>query len=347
MHALTPHPLLRRLERLALFGALTLLFCLSCDAPVEPLCERDPEACEPPVEEPQRQLGEACDTGRCPEASLCLEVIQGESPICLATCQQIGEACEQGGSCIGTTSSEQGVCYGGTTALGEPCQGDVDCAAGLSCVSLAVGAPSVCVRACEQPGSLCEDGALCLGDATASACLPGGELAEGEPCEQSASCALGLRCVSLGDEERLCVRACEQPTSCRPGARCEPLQSTPGSVCRPHVGAACTSEMECPTGSVCSTSLEDTFFFANLWPLGACTEERGCEQGGCLPGSSCRPLMQGAAVCAPSCESDADCRFGQGWRCLDRSACEADQAGCVAYFGEEKLCLRPDRVWAL
>jgi hypothetical protein len=224
---------------------------------------------------------------------------------------------------------------------------EVECAQGLVCVQSEGGTSGTCTTTCDMPGGLCADGSLCLpGASQSSICLPGGEQAEGEPCEQSAACARGLRCLAASDE-MLCVRACDMDAQCRDGMVCEALMGdATGSVCRPDVGAACISDSTCPPSTSCSTSFDDPFFFANLWPQGACAQAH-CEPGSCAAGSTCRSLGDVGTVCAPQCQSDSDCRITQGWRCLDASACEDGRPGCAAYFGDERLCHRPDRVWVL
>ena len=190
------------------------------------------------------------------------------------------------------------------------------------------------------------------GDQSAGICYAGGPLEEGAMCDTFTQCGRGLRCLSAG-EERFCVRACEADTDCPGGAQCVAQEEAAGggAICRPAVGAACVSDSLCPEQTTCSRGFDDPFFMANLWPDGACSAQN-CTLDGtdCATGSTCRSLVASDAietVCAQSCESDADCRITQGWRCLDSSMCAMNAEGCLTYFGTQRLCARPDRLWVL
>ncbi len=325
-----------------------LLFVCSCGSESQtPLCERELEACELQESPEPGAPGTSCLDGTpCEPGAVCAQ-LDATSAVCVPGCSTPGQMCPEGGVCVETRGGDSAICLAGSAKVGEVCASALECSPGMSC--LGDGMVGRCAMRCEAPGGLCEDGSLCMSTQGGGApvCVWGGEQPEGAECASSAECERGLRCMTAG-EQKLCVRACEDESQCRDGASCEPLMGdVQGSVCRPGVGAACVSDSTCPEMTQCSASFADPFFFANAWPQGVCSSE-GCEAGACAPGSACRPVVEAStSVCAPTCESDADCRVTQGWRCLDASACEERQSGCLDYFGSQKLCHRPDRVWVL
>lgn len=304
-------------------------------------------------------VGASCVERSCTDSLICTRITEQES-VCLEGCEVPGEACDGGrGECV-AARSEAGeaspVCFVGNIGVGQSCASDLECGDGLVCLRLEGEERGVCSPICDEPLSLCVGGEVCMptqrGGQSEGLCYAGGPLQEGARCDAFTDCGRGLRCLSAG-EEKFCVRACEQDADCQGGAQCVAQQEAAGggAICRPAVGAACVSDSVCPESTTCSKHFSDPFFMANLWPDGACSSE-GCTLDGadCATGSACRPLTGSDmidTVCAQTCESDADCRITQGWRCLDASMCDTNAEGCLSYFGSRRLCARPDRLWVL
>lgn len=296
----------------------------------------------------------SCLDEGCEDGFVCAS---GESGVrCLSQCDSPGSACESGGQCVEVTGSEEiFVCYQGEAQPGHACYSDAECMDGSVCVRSSTSESGLCQATCDDVFALCSGGEVCLPTQAEGQgiCYAGGEVQEGDLCESSAECGYGLRCMGSADGDRICVRACVSETECKPGQSCEGVEingESSGAICRPMVGAACASSSVCADGLTCSTGFEDPFFFANLWPAGVCTQASCLDDSSCPDGSVCRDVgtSSGAlSVCAPGCDSDADCRVSQGWRCLDVSSCSEGASGCQKYFADTSICARPDRLWVL
>jgi len=97
-----------------------------------------------------------------------------------------------------------------------------------------------------------------------------------------------------------------------------PMPTVPGSV-----GAACAGDADCDmlTAPTCMTTIGSGGFSADF-PGGYCTQtcmpSFGGGPDGCPTGSSCFGGGFGgfgAAYCAKTCSSDADCRVADGYTC--------------------------------
>lgn len=85
------------------------------------------------------------------------------------------------------------------------------------------------------------------------------------------------------------------------------------------VGATCTVDAECTSGSCMSTGP-----FGIVFPGGYCTQS--CQPGGCPSGSTCLvDPIGGNNVCIQLCELERECR--EGYRCLDLPS--FSERGCL------------------
>lgn len=302
------------------------------------ICDRFAGECLDESDSSPQKPGDRCGEVACPQGLECVGRPQGS--ICMSACQNPGEACESGDLCV-TTSQGPSVCYIGRT-VGENCQGSEQCASGQSCINSPEDGP-ICVLNCDTSGTLCTDGTYCMETGSQSICSPGGDKAEGEECESTLECVAGRRCVNAA-EKNLCLRACESAAECRDGAVCTQLVGAPGSVCRPGQGASCAMDADCVDGLSCTQAFSDVASWVNLFPGGYCTK-RDCSATDCAAGSVCAKPGARSPVCMATCESDVDCRLGQGWECLGADACEGQ--GCRDFFGESRFCMRPDRLGEL
>ena len=308
-----------------------------CDMGV---CDRYTGECLLPEEMPEGP-GDPCGGPlACPENTEC--VSQGNQSVCMELCDTPGEPCDSGVMCV-ATSEGPSICYlGSDTEPRDGCTSDAQCLEGQRCLRDATS--GTCVDPCQTAGELCDGGELCSTTSEGNLCLPGGSVPRGGTCESVLDCSKGNLCVGAG-EQNYCVAACNNASDCRPGQRCQELEVNPGSVCRPGIGASCAVDEDCDGGQVCTAAFSDVIGWVNLYPNGYCTV-RSCSPGMCPDGSVCRTPGDRDPICAQTCEVDTDCRFQQSWECLDESACEAGAAGdaCRAYFGQEKLCMRRDRL---
>lgn len=276
----------------------------------------------------------------CPEGTECVN--QGNQSVCMELCDMPGEPCDSGVMCVATNEGPS-ICYlGNGEQPSNGCTNAVQCLEGQLC--LRDGDSGTCVSQCQTAGSLCDNGEVCSTTSEGNICLPGGSVPRGGTCESVVECAKGNICVGAG-EQNYCVTACEDASNCAPGQRCQELEVNPGNVCRPGLGASCAADEDCDGEQVCTAAFSDVIEWVNLYPNGYCTV-RNCAQGMCPDGSVCRAPGDRDPICAQTCEVDTDCRFQQSWECLDESACQEGAAGdvCRAYFGQERLCMRRDRL---
>lgn len=194
------------------------------------------------------------------------------------------------GGAAGTLSLSKPACVEATTnPIGAPCDVDLQCSAGATCVCGAAAecaspfVRGICSTSCRDANcvapSVCGD--LSSGAATAETpwqqplCLA--------PCQVDADCAAGLRCRSLPSRYPAggWVRACfvAYPLSV-------------GSPCRNARGqwesAACVS-------GLC----------ANRGALGQCALD--CSNRACPEGSACAAFANGDKLCTPVCSSRLRC----------------------------------------
>ena len=84
------------------------------------------------------------------------------------------------------------------------------------------------------------------------------------------------------------------------------------SGCASQVGDDCTTDNDCPQGTLCDRSVEDGF----------CTL-RNCRPGGCPSESICVAFDRHQTYCMRSCSADEDCRRGH--------VCRFDEEKEVSY----------------
>lgn len=128
--------------------------------------------------------GEMCvDSADCELGLSCVEHQGAElSPVCMADCDRTmvrlcpgGEVCTPPLAGGPARDPNLGFCYlGGSTAVGDPCEGPLQCVRGAICVELS--GDQSCYRACDtEDGSACEAGETCtelMDMGTNGFCLP-------------------------------------------------------------------------------------------------------------------------------------------------------------------------------
>lgn len=125
-------------------------------------------------------------------------------------------------------------CGSAVPGEGEACSPSNACAAGLSCVNDAAGAPR-CMRTCTRGSVVCDDGAACVDLTTAGAvCWLGGATPLGSGCSGGTQCTRGGVCVSASTgADPTCQQACLPPSAdfCGSGQSCV-ATSSGGGFCR-------------------------------------------------------------------------------------------------------------------
>jgi PKD repeat protein len=178
-------------------------------------------------------------------------------------------------------------------AAGAPCDIDVQCGAGLSCVCApGSGCSSAFVRGiCSAPCDTTECGA---GVCAALAIAPTPDGGTGAPaasciawCETSAQCVAGFVCQTLP--------AVSLATDARWTRGCLPLGALR------DVGGPCRNANEILDDRLCATGS-----CADLGALGVCSA--ACDEGRpCPEQTACVALADGRQLCLLACGSDADC----------------------------------------
>ena len=193
-------------------------------------------------------------------------------------------------------SGDAGGDAGGTGGLGDPCDGDADCASGV-CVPGADGL--VCTEPCAD--GACPDGWACetVGDAAPVAlCFPR-FAAWCHPCTDDGPCltqGADGRCIPLGDAGAFCGVPCAASDDCPADSTCETVEASDGSSVQSCV----------PTSGECACNGAATSDGATTWcrvanEHGTCEGERSCGADGL---SAC----SAAAAVAESCNgADDDC----------------------------------------
>jgi hypothetical protein len=145
----------------------------------ERCCEQiDPELCDCAVRLPD---GEPCSLHQDCRGGLCADdpTSPQADPRCTESCAEDAE-CPPGLACLQRDATGRGECwsYVAPDGVGQPCQSDPDCRAGLSCAF-----PDGCIE--QPPPGGVGDGGTCLGEGFCSRpCGPGMD-----PCPASYACA--------------------------------------------------------------------------------------------------------------------------------------------------------------
>lgn len=123
----------------------------------------------------------------------------------------------------------------------------------------------------------------------------------GEPCTDSADCAGGLSCITIGnpeDGQYVCMSDCDltMVRLCEGGEVC----TDPLAVGRPDSLGICYLGGETPIGSSCSENWECVAGSQCILPSGICRRACSTEStSGCVAGETCRTLGGTAGFCEP------------------------------------------------
>ncbi len=223
---------------------------------------------------------------------------------------------------------DAGVLDGGTPVASYSQCGVLACDGGTTCVTLSAGeGPSSCIQICDPldagscaPGLICSTGTPYASGAGGQ-CIPG--------CLRDSDCGDGGQvcnlcqetCEAAGNPAAHIGDACTTSTQCPSGGVCETGRAFPGGFCTQvcsttAVGGACG----CPATSFCAGV---GFGGADL-----CVESCDNPGGFCArSGYICQPRSDGTAACLPPCHVTT-----RGDTCLFRYgsslACEADSGIC-------------------
>ena len=154
--------------------------------------------------------------------------------------------------------------------------------------------------------SICDD----LGDPLSNFCLDG--CLSNEDCRAEYWCdfAGGKQNLS-GEAAGICRAKCQGDGGCRPGFRCSDVTGSCVPADGEAVGAPCTEDGDCRSGSC----------LASFPGGGYCTAACGDGQERCEQGSVCVPTGGAVALCMPTCELQAEGASGcrDGYACLEKS----------------------------
>lgn len=236
-------------------------------------------------------------------------------------------------------------CIGGECAAA--CSGDVDCAAGSTCVDVFVDADTTaghCIRTetCAIDSD-CGAGEICTADGSAEGtitqCAPArGPLAAGAACTlgdprfaaEASRCA--TRCIFTGEPQGRCTTACGADTDCPTDFVCSAFTdgvTNLGTADRsddvtfvsrtcsfvPGSRTACTRSADCPAGESCldvpNASGAHVRVCTTHNASGAAPGE-SCTMTACLARYSCLSdwFDPSNRYCSAICVSDADCPSG-------------------------------------
>ncbi|MFO0746085.1 MAG: MYXO-CTERM sorting domain-containing protein [Myxococcota bacterium] len=221
----------------------------------------------------------------------------------------------------------------GSTAwadIGDECQLDADCGAGLVC------------QVVGGTGCACPDGAACEPCETTEfrACVPG-------PCTQDGDCGDGLVCVSY---ETPC--ATTEP-ACPPDSNCDlpappPCETTTTSVCAPKWILPCQADADCGDGFTCEAG--ETCACSGGGASTPPSDASGGSSGSsdpADPSGAPLPPPEDDCTCTPSdtktchpkeltCTADDECPAG--WSC---AAAPSTQTCSASSDGGEPQCDPP------
>jgi len=195
-------------------------------------------------------------------AALVLRATAAE-PTCDAT-----YACPKGQTCATKDGRAFACVPAGAGKLGERCDatvnGNVTCGEGLSCMATGVPSKGTCVAWCGRPGGCspgttcgavtttmgaalklclpcnlayaCGAGQTCATKTGAFSCMPAGNGAEGDACNERVgaviTCGERLACLAFGSPKKMgtCVRWCDKAHACAAGKSCQVVTTTKGAA---------------------------------------------------------------------------------------------------------------------
>jgi hypothetical protein len=176
----------------------------------------------------------------------------------------------------------------------------------------------------ESPPATCSDNAgcplntVCEGTCRDDSCTPVDDDGDGFFREQN-GCPKDHFCPPLGSSVATghCAEPCNTQADCRSGQACKVFDTKTGCAVfgTKEVGDACTSFSECKDRQMCMA-----------WNGGYCSlsncDSTGKYSGTCPIGAFCYEhpdsrflIVSTHWICLKSCQTDADCRQAQGYKC--------------------------------
>ncbi len=142
------------------------------------------------------------------------------------------------------------------------------------------------------------------------------------------------------EEDPLCSRICKSHDNCpgesfcpsplalpEPETECIQQMSCTPALCKPFsVGAPCESSADCGPELGC---IGEGFGYPNGYCMVSCIDDEDCPQGLTWSSSCCPAAIAGDLghpVCTRDCQSDQDCRFGEGYQC---KTIDTGKSGCL------------------
>lgn len=302
--------------------------------------------------------GKVCRTNRCVAAHCGSD----------ADCDGTTPRCETGtGACVGCVTDSH--CSAGQRCnasrtcetipgLGQPCDGNGACPAGLDCIT--DGVDDTCRLPCDVYAPRCATGQVCThvgwdGARPEGSCIPtDGGTGPGGVCARTTDCREDLVCVYDTANSGRCRAMCDpaSTTGCASPNKCQPLVDLDDNNVPRSFGACfpdttyldgCGDDTACGTGLVCSvlpdprapTQLENICH----WPTGTKTGIAGCDDGDECRSGLCvwsNPSNYNSGWdghCQKACDDDADCPAtpSRAGACASVRLPWYDESGNVAY----------------
>lgn len=225
---------------------------------------------------------------------------------------------------------------------GQECSSALlNCAPGLSCVSLEQGTPPTCRQACRQGGSDCDsidpdEAFVCVGgqDNTYGVCVGTGGSAC-DPLANPSDCVLGEVCTSVpGTFETVCAPA----GGTQLNGDCSMNNCAQGQgICLTVSGQSSCFEPCDLTNRICNQPDALCFTIGNetmSYAFGACVPQTPCDPVNpmCGAGETCS-LLNGR----PFCWAAGDAQLGQACD-INNNNCAEGQGICINLMGTGQLC---------
>ncbi len=242
----------------------------------------------------------------------------------------------------------------GRAAIGDPCDANGVCPAGLTCMP-EEGTTGYCTARCPDAG--CPEGFTCRsGGAPFEMCLKGPPTTAsgvmGDACAGPDECTQPLTCFA-DNADQYCTRYCTVPGSCPAGFHC---QGNDAPACQRLHGLPSSLEPcadgQCAAGWECITHPARTLAFCSFpCPAGTCPGGQECVQGHCLPnplpltpkfGEKC--VADGLEPSVVGCEQGAFCLLSGNDSYCSR-VCDIDKPcpdgyGCRGISPDHAECRR-------
>jgi uncharacterized protein (TIGR03382 family) len=272
----------------------------------------------------------SCDNSECPDPTSCLALYE-----CITQCSS--EACAA--QCFGEASPESQAAFSAmASCLNEECGNAQSQQAYQQCAFDSCGAE---IGQCFEPGggggTNCAETYACIADCNSQGCYQGCYqdatiVAQGQlnamfgcledQCADQTSGEAFQQCAyaQCGEEVNACLNSQDPPQGCD------------------LLGGDCPDELACTVtedgGTACMPT-EDT-------PAGDACDGPGAGKNECEDGSACVAAGPNAWLCAPLCETDADC--DAGLVCAPPALPRADSLGaCLCPDGDgDGVCAEAD-----